>query len=82
MAHSKDTISKALLAFVRESILADGVSIEPESNLRDVGIDSYSMIEMVLFIERQFGIVLPEEKLIPDNLKSVEALAASAAESQ
>lgn len=82
MAHSNETITQALLAFVRESILAEGVAISADSNLRDVGIDSYSVIEMVLFIERQFGIVLPEEKLVPENLQSVSALASSAAESQ
>lgn len=75
-------IEAALITFLQESVVAEGVQIAPETVLRDVGIDSYSVIEMVLFIERRFGVVLPEEKLIPENLQSVRALARCAAEMQ
>ena len=80
MSYEQEEIESALIEFVRDNVVAKGVKIEPESVLREVGVDSYSVIEMVLFLERQFGVVLPEEKLIPENLKSVRAMAASAAE--
>lgn len=80
MAVTQQEIEKALENFVRENVLAKGVAITPETMLRDIGVDSYSVIEMVLFIERQYGVVLPEEKLLPENLKSVRALAACTAE--
>lgn len=80
MAHNPAEIEAALLQFAREQILADGVDIACETVLRDIGVDSYSVIEMVLFLERKFGITLPQSKLLPENLKSVKALAACAAE--
>lgn len=82
MAADQSEIEATLIAFLQESIVAEGVRIQPETILRDIGIDSYSVIEMVLFIERRFGVVLPEEKLIPGNLKSVRALALCTAEMQ
>jgi acyl carrier protein len=68
-------VEEALLEFVRANILAPGVSVNAGDTLKDIGVDSYSVIEMVLFIERRFQVTLPEEKLLPANLKSVEALA-------
>jgi len=41
-----------------------------------VGIDSFSTVEIILFIERKFGVAIPDEKLIPDNFKTLNALAA------
>ncbi len=76
MPVSQTEVEQALGEFVRGNILAKGIAVEPETLLRDIGVDSYSVIEMVLFIERRFGVVLPEEKLVPENLKSVRALAA------
>ena len=73
---SQAEVEQALEEFVQGNVLAKGVHIEPESLLRDIGVDSYSVIEMVLFIERRFGVVLPEDQLVPENLKSVRALAA------
>ena len=80
MAATQPEIEQALENFMRENVVAKGVDITPDTVLRDIGVDSYSVIEMVLFIERQYGVVLPEEKLLPENLKSVRALAACTAE--
>jgi acyl carrier protein len=41
-----------------------------------LGIDSLSIIAIVLFIERKFGVRIPEEELIPENLESINAVAA------
>lgn len=76
MPELQQEVERALEEFVHGNVLANGVQIKPETLLRDIGVDSYSVIEMVLFIERRFGVVLPEEQLVPENLKSVRALAA------
>lgn len=72
---SQSEVEEALLEFVHQNIVAPGVRVAASDVLKDIGVDSYSVIEMVLFIERRFGVSLPEEKLLPANLKSVEALA-------
>ncbi len=68
-------ICAELRKFLKSSILAEGVEIEKDTLFKDVGIDSYSVIETVLFIERKFGVALPDEALTPENLKSIESLA-------
>jgi len=54
---------------------------KPESNLKndtllfESGIlDSLSLLKLVLFLEKQFGVVVPAEELVPDNFKSVDAI--------
>lgn len=72
---SQSEVEEALLEFVHQNIVASGVQVAAGDVLKDIGVDSYSVIEMVLFIERRFGVSLPEERLLPANLESVEALA-------
>ena len=62
--------------YIEKNILAEGVQIAAGSDLKQVGIDSFSTVEIILFIERKFGVAIPDEKLIPDNFKTLNALAA------
>jgi acyl carrier protein len=69
-------IENELLRFIRTSVLENGVRIENDTAFRQLGIDSLSIIAIVLFIERKFGVRIPEEELIPENLESINAVAA------
>ena len=62
--------------YIENNILAQGIQIDAASNLKQVGIDSFSTVEIILFIERKFGVSIPDEKLIPDNFKTIQSLAA------
>lgn len=37
----------------------------------ELGIDSFSLLELVVFVERKFGIKVPLELLTADNLSSI-----------
>ncbi|MBL0199401.1 MAG: hypothetical protein IPP81_04280 [Chitinophagaceae bacterium] len=39
-------------------------------------MDSFSTVEIILFIERKFGVSIPDEKLVPENFKTLQSLAA------
>jgi len=60
--------------------LAEGVQVDAGTNLKQVGIDSFSTVEIILFIERKFGVSIPDEKLVPDNFKTIQALASTVVE--
>lgn len=62
--------------YIENNILAEAVQINADTNLKQVGIDSFSTVEIILFIERRFGVSIPDEKLVPDNFKTLESLAA------
>lgn len=68
-------ISSELCQFISSNILAPEVKVNNETILSHIGVDSFSIIEIILFIERKFGVIIPDELLIPENLKSVSALA-------
>lgn len=72
---SKEHICNELLLFVQSAILDSSVSITPDTLFNDIGIDSMSIIELVLFIERKFEVAISEKDLTPENLKSIQTLA-------
>jgi acyl carrier protein len=67
-------------SYIEKNILAEGVHVDADTNLKQVGIDSFSTVEVILFIERKFGVSIPDEKLVPDNFKTIQALASTVAE--
>jgi acyl carrier protein len=71
-----EAMSQALCDFLKEEVLADETSVDAETSLSDIGVDSYSLMEIILFVEREFGISLPMETLTPENTQSVKALTA------
>jgi acyl carrier protein len=73
--NSKEYICRELVAYIKKNITDSTVLIEAQTPFNQIGLDSSSVIEIILFIERKFNVVIPEEDLIPENLKSVEALA-------
>ncbi|MDH4089576.1 MAG: acyl carrier protein [Cyclobacteriaceae bacterium] len=72
----KADINQALLAFLKTTIVEKDVEILAQTPFRQLGVDSLSIIELVLFIERRFQVVIPEDELTPENLNSVESLTA------
>ena len=75
MENDLEIIKKELCGFISENILAGDVTVQPDTILSDIGVDSFSIIEIILFIERKFGIAIPHESLTPENFISVNALA-------
>lgn len=71
------TISNELMKFVQANILAEDVVITPQTVLSEIGIDSYSIVEIILFIERKYGLVIPDEMLVPENFRTISVLAAT-----
>lgn len=73
-------IIQEIKKYIENNILAEAVEIGDTTDLKKAGIDSFSTVEIILFIERKFGVSIPDEKLIPDNFKTLQALAATVQE--
>jgi acyl carrier protein len=71
-----NTIIAEIKTYIEKNILAEGIQINADTDLKQAGIDSFSTVEIILFIERKFGVAIPDDKLIPDNFKTLNALAA------
>lgn len=72
--YSFKDISNQLCDFLQKNILAPEVEVTPETELTSIGVDSFSLMELVLFIERRFGLILPPESLTSENIASVKTL--------
>lgn len=69
-----EEISNQLCGFLRDNVLAGDVAVTSETELSQIGVDSFSLMELVLFIERSYGLELPAEALVPENIATVKAL--------
>ncbi len=53
----------------------DIAALEPTASLLDAGIiDSTGVLELLMFIESEFGLVVPDEDLVPENFDSLDAI--------
>ena len=75
-----NTIIAEIKKFIETNILATDIKIDAGTNLQQAGIDSFSIVEIILFIERRFGVIITDEKLVPENFKTLNALAATVEE--
>jgi acyl carrier protein len=57
--------------------IADPAGLSSDQSLLDAGIvDSTGVLELIGFVEREFGITVDDEEIVPDNLDSISRLAA------
>jgi acyl carrier protein len=79
MAIQKEIIAQQLVQYLQTEILDQPVALNENQPFAEMGIESYAVIQLVLYIERKFGVELPESDLTSDNLKSISTLAACTA---
>jgi acyl carrier protein len=71
MALTQDT----LVQYVVEKLNLDSTKVAPETALLTSGlIDSFSLVELVLFIEKSCGFKLRPSDINLDNLDSIERI--------
>lgn len=73
----QQTIIKEIKQYIETNILSADISIGPDTVLSDTGIDSFSIVEIILFIERKYGVVIADDKLVPENFKTLRALSST-----
>lgn len=61
---------------LRELALGGAIeSIAPDEDLLATGIiDSHGFMELIAFLDSQYGIVVPEDELKPENFQSLDAI--------
>ena len=68
-------IAEQLCRFARTNLVANPANLNEHTPLAEAGIDSFSLVELLVFSERSFGIAIPESHLTHENLVSLAALA-------
>jgi acyl carrier protein len=74
-----ETLHDAIRQFILENYLFtdDATQLALEDSLLGRGIvDSTGMLEIIMFIEEQLGVKVRDEDMVPENLDSVNRIAA------
>jgi acyl carrier protein len=73
------SVRETLRAFILENYLFtdDSAALSDADSFLATGIlDSTGIMEVIFFVEEQFGIKVEDEEMIPDNLDSIDHLIA------
>ena len=55
---------------------AINAQVSAESDLRDAGLTSLDMVALVLSVEAEFNLTIPEAQITPANFRSISAITA------
>ena len=71
--NSLSDIQKELTLFIKNNLITEDTVLSVTTPLEDLCLDSLSIIEIVLFIERKYDLILPDRSLTKDTVYSVES---------
>ena len=72
---SEKELINALLTYSKEQIFDESFEIMPDDLLSDTGIDSHNLLDLIIFIEREFNILISDTDLTSENLASISSIA-------
>jgi acyl carrier protein len=71
-----DTRQQIMKFITTNFYVGDSVMLTEETSLLDSGaVDSTGVLEIIAFLEEQFGIQIADDEMVPDNLDSVAKIA-------
>lgn len=73
----KQEIEATLWVYIRDNYLPrqEETEIGKDENLFDSGIlDSAGVIAFIAYLEKKFGMTIPDEDLLPENFSSLESI--------
>jgi acyl carrier protein len=65
-----------IFALVERILEQNSIAVEvyPESRLVDVGLTSMDMVNLMLGVEAEFDMTIPQSEITPENFQSVKTL--------
>lgn len=68
-------IRRDVRAFLQNDLARDLTDVEDSMSLLRAGVlDSLGVMQLVAFLQERFGVLIPEDDLVPENLESVDAI--------
>ena len=70
------SIHDRVLSVVRSILEQNAITADfhPESRLVDIGLSSMDMVQLMLKVEAEFDLTLPQPEITPENFQSVKTL--------
>lgn len=73
---SIEVVTAAIVHFLNTEIMAASNSVTADDELAAAGVDSMALLKVLVFLEREFGMWIPDEDLTDDVITSARTLAA------
>jgi acyl carrier protein len=71
----QESLEQQLVQLVSERLLETPPGFNADSNLYDSGLDSMAIMQLLILIEEEFGVALPESELTRQNFSTVRSVA-------
>ena len=75
MAHDLASVSKQLKQHIEEEIILRKEPLLPDEDLFAAGFDSMSLTRVLVFVEERFGLLIPDQDVVLDEVSTVDKLA-------
>ena len=69
-----DQIKEHLVSFLKNEIFDSSVTLETDTDLFESGFDSFSLIKLIVYIEKKFRIHIPDEKITEETFRNINSL--------
>ncbi|UQA62187.1 acyl carrier protein [Polyangium aurulentum] len=75
MATTLEEVQKVLGKHIESEILLRRAPLAPEEDLFAAGFDSLSLSRVLVFVEERFGVTIPDEDVVVDEVSTLATMA-------
>lgn len=75
MTHDLATVRRALKEHVENEILLLKTPLRDDQDLFAAGFDSMSLSRVLVFVEERFGLLIPDQDVVLDEVSTIEKMA-------
>jgi acyl carrier protein len=70
-----DPLEPKLVTMIRERLLETQPGFDADSNLYEAGLDSMALMQLLIIVEEEYGVSIPEGDLTKQNFSTTRHLA-------
>jgi acyl carrier protein len=72
---ARDTLEQQLVTLISERLLETRPGFGPDSDLYENGLDSMAIMQLLVLLEEEYGVAIPERALTRKNFATVRQIA-------
>lgn len=75
MGYDLNTVTNQLKEHIEGEILLRRTPLAPDEDLFAAGFDSMSLSRVLVFVEERFGLAIPDQDVVLDEVSTIETMA-------